>query len=376
MHIKTLDGIRGVAVLAVLFFHYGDLSQSHSALLRFLGFVKGAGWIGVDLFFVLSGFLITGILLDTQGDPRKAQNFYARRALRLFPLFYGVWIGIGIYMLVSRIPWDAAYSFYLLYAGNFVAIKHGTIGVLRVSPLWSLAVEEQYYLLWPLVIWKLRGAERIKPILLGCLIVPAILKVILLLFHTDPYVPYYMLPTHVEPLAMGSYLAIAMRTDLAPKLTAWSRSLLPLSIIAFACIGAIEKTMTFLDPVVRFAFPLFGLFGCCLILRSFVKGTLTNRLMSNPILVFYGKYSYGLYIFSTLFHDALKVYLYPAMATVLHNQVLLGVAYMLAAYFALTIISVASFHLYENQFLKLKRKFTSRRRSTLSPTMIVDPVGR
>jgi peptidoglycan/LPS O-acetylase OafA/YrhL len=360
MHIKTLDGIRGVAVLGVLFVHYGDLSQSHSAFLRFLGLVKGAGWIGVDLFFVLSGFLITGILLDTRNDPRRTTNFYARRALRLFPLFYGVSFAIGIYMLLAHLPWHAAYSLYLLYAGNFVAIKYDMIGVVHVAPLWSLAVEEQYYLLWPFVLWRLRGAERIKPILLACLIVPAILKIILLALHTDPNISYYMLPTHVEPLAMGSFAAIVMRSDLGPRLVAWSRVLLPLSMMSIVGLGLIEGRMAIQDPAVRFAFPLFGLFGCCLILRSFVEGALTARVMSNPILVFYGKYSYGLYVFSSLFHNPLKIYLYGWMAKVLHNPILLGVAYMLVAYLVLTIVSVASFHLYENQFLKLKRKFASR----------------
>jgi peptidoglycan/LPS O-acetylase OafA/YrhL len=358
-HIRALDGIRGVAVLAVLFYHFGDLSQSTSALLRLVGIVKGAGWMGVDMFFALSGFLITDILCKTQHKPNAAVNFYARRTLRLFPLFYGVWACIGLYMWLTHLPWHSGYWMYLLYAGNFIAVKYGSVGILVVSHFWSLAVEEQYYLIWPFVVWKLQGARKVGSILLGALLLSFLLKLILMAKHANPSLAYFMLPTHIESIAMGSFVAIALRRNIKEPIVAWSRILLPLSAASIVLLGLIEHGLNNLNPVVQLCFPLFGLFACCLIVRSLDQASLTARIMTNSILRFYGRYSYGLYVYSALFHHSLKLYLYQTIIKHVNNQLILNFGYLFVCYLILTLISVVSFHLYESQFLKLKRKFDS-----------------
>src|ERR1700744_2918814 len=117
-HIRSLDGLRGVAFLMVFFRHYGISSHQGSSWIKIVTSICSVGWVGVDLFFVLSGFLITGILLDTRGRPGYFANFYARRALRIFPLYYTV---MGVLFVLTpwlHLEWHKGHLAYLFYAGN------------------------------------------------------------------------------------------------------------------------------------------------------------------------------------------------------------------------------------------------------------------
>src|SRR5271169_870729 len=110
-HVPELDGIRGIAILVVLVSHFGSTATGDSARLgKFLNEAFGLGWAGVDLFFVLSGFLITGILLDSKGSGRYFSNFYARRTLRIFPLYFlYVFVFFHVAMPVGRLLGHGGY---------------------------------------------------------------------------------------------------------------------------------------------------------------------------------------------------------------------------------------------------------------------------
>src|SRR5687768_1805284 len=169
-HWPALDGLRGTAVIAVLVCHYAVLLPRTPAV----GLLE-IGWAGVDLFFVLSGFLITGILLDARGTPHYLRNFYARRALRIFPLYYGF---LAVTLLVSlavklapgasheglRHLWAAQPSLWTYTANYWMPAQTAWSPWSEVViPLWSLSVEEQFYLVWPLVVCRLseRGLVRL-----------------------------------------------------------------------------------------------------------------------------------------------------------------------------------------------------------------------
>jgi peptidoglycan/LPS O-acetylase OafA/YrhL len=157
-HIPALDGLRGLAIIAVVW-HNSALTGSGagmSELAKFISLFANMGWVGVQLFFVLSGFLITGILLDEKGAPRQLHNFYMRRVLRIFPLYYAVLLVAFIVLpaLGDRPAWSVANKsneiWYWLYLVNWdIPIEGGGGGL---SHFWSLAVEEQFYLLWPLAV--------------------------------------------------------------------------------------------------------------------------------------------------------------------------------------------------------------------------------
>ena len=154
--LPQLDGIRGIAILLVLVHNTNPSASLHIAA------ISTYGWMGVDLFFALSGFLITGILLDTKQSDGYFRNFYARRCLRIWPLYYSLLIFMFVIVPHARpaeahaifersAPWWA-YPFFLQ---NFlVAIPQQAAGALGVT--WSLAIEEQFYLVWPLFVRRLR----------------------------------------------------------------------------------------------------------------------------------------------------------------------------------------------------------------------------
>jgi peptidoglycan/LPS O-acetylase OafA/YrhL len=168
-HIPAVDGVRGVAVLAVMASHLFYFNATTPAM-RWLQRGLEFGASGVDIFFVLSGFLITGILYDSLSEERYFQKFYARRTLRIFPLYYGVLlVAVLTTVLLGR-----HYHYELLSLALYVQNTHwiavpismyaGPPG-LPLQHFWSLAVEEQFYLVWPLLIFVLR---RPRPILVAC----------------------------------------------------------------------------------------------------------------------------------------------------------------------------------------------------------------
>jgi peptidoglycan/LPS O-acetylase OafA/YrhL len=155
----SLDGLRGLAIGGVLASHFLDRWPLSTGADRAFLAVVGLGWSGVDLFFVLSGLLITGILVDTLGAPRWWRSFLARRTLRIFPLYY---LALAIFWVAGPAaglidPWTLRRWgwWYWSYLGNWAFAAGQTIPSL--THLWSLAVEEQFYLFWPLLVWLARG---------------------------------------------------------------------------------------------------------------------------------------------------------------------------------------------------------------------------
>ena len=165
----ALDGLRGLAVTMVFLEHYGGGAHGGAALKAF-NQIRSHMDAGVDIFFVLSGFLITGILFDTKHDSRFFARFFARRSLRIFPVVYLLFILLALLTPVLHYRWKAEQAWFLIYLGNFFgnadpalyALKSSTWNASEVtfSHLWSLCVEEQFYLVWPLVIWLVRDRKE------------------------------------------------------------------------------------------------------------------------------------------------------------------------------------------------------------------------
>lgn len=205
--ILALDGIRGLAALLVLFhhaFHIPLVQGEMSGLTRLVSEITKGGWLGVDLFFVLSGFLITGILLDQRCEHHYFRNFYARRVLRIVPLYF-------LALLVLLIFYQHSGSFVLLgslYLTNFAAL----FGVpMLFGPLWSLSVEEHFYLLWPgLVRWLNR--RNLWLIVSGIIVLSPLAR--LLSFEPATVMNIYFFSWfRFDGLAWGALLALLMRSD-------------------------------------------------------------------------------------------------------------------------------------------------------------------
>src|SRR3954464_13470573 len=162
-NIPALDGLRGLAIILVLLFHFTPEGGGSTPIGHMMRWVSQLGWCGVDLFFVLSGFLITGILFDARGSANYFKNFYMRRVLRIFPLYYGVLI--VVFLVVPIFKTMTAQDLQLmqnqhwlwLYAANIPPAISNEWTLMnqwvRLSHFWSLAIEEHFYLLWPAVVY-------------------------------------------------------------------------------------------------------------------------------------------------------------------------------------------------------------------------------
>lgn len=232
--IPELDGLRGIAISYVVLFHYfywGRLTYDPS--LGLLGhFAAGlqrllaVGWSGVDLFFVLSGFLIGGILIDSRDSENYYTTFYMRRFYRILPIYY-IWIlGYGLLLWTIhhelRVPlahpveaWpDASLLWLFVFIQNYHYFSRASLGWYWISPTWSLAVEEQFYLIAPLVIRRL--SNRALFLVMSAVVVAAPAARIWVHYHVpidkvDLDLPYTLMPCRADALAIGVLIALLWR---------------------------------------------------------------------------------------------------------------------------------------------------------------------
>jgi peptidoglycan/LPS O-acetylase OafA/YrhL len=223
--IPELDGLRGAAILFVVFYHYAGtltVSSPHSWTC-YIQRLSLMGWSGVDLFFVLSGFLIGGILLDVRGSASYFRTFYARRFFRIIPIYYA-WI-LGYIFLVNfagsvilaysksgvvRKPGFPIYG-HFLFLQNLTVISFLGLSTWWFAPLWSLAVEEQFYLVSPLVV-RLFSPRGLKLFLFSVVAGAPLLRILLVrAVHTDPMLVYQLMPCRADSLAVGMLAALFWR---------------------------------------------------------------------------------------------------------------------------------------------------------------------
>ena len=382
----ALDGLRGLAIAVVMIHHFLPYdNQPTSSIGKFFFFLASTGWCGVDLFFVLSGFLITGILLDAKGTPHYFRNFYARRTLRIFPLYYAVLA--GVFLLAPRI-WPRAFAAPDLAAllhrqgwlwtytlnwpitryPNGLDLFHG--GWLFLSPYWSLAVEEHFYLIWPAVVYCC-SRRALLWVCGGC--IAGSLLVRLELFHLGNEWGIYMFtPSRVDALAIGGGIAAALRIG-SPWLRDLSRHL---TWLPFA-LAAVWLWSVWRDPLrdrifaVTVGYLLIALLFAALLLRCVTApaGAPIRRVFENHFLGLLGQYSYGLYVYHVLLGISFD-HLFPQRhyQDILYLRLHLGAAaygasvllHILLAGTASFGIAWLSWQLMEKHFLKLKRYFESR----------------
>jgi peptidoglycan/LPS O-acetylase OafA/YrhL len=353
-HIPALDGIRGLAVLLVVFYHTGGGAKSSHLALRTIGTVNKYGWSGVTLFFVLSGFLITGILWDTREDPHHLKNFYARRSLRIFPLYY---FALALVFLGS-IPYGAFHEclsriwVYVLYLQNVDAFglhPHALPSTLITVHFWSLAVEEQFYLLWPALLLRMKTLKQAQNLCLAVIVLSAVAQVVYA-FTSNPLPHGESLWANSVSLALGGFIALGLRRG--QNFQSLARYLMPVTFVVFI-LGTLGSNR------VRTIFDLnaLTLFWGCLIVISLRPG-LFKRMFEVGWLRWIGTISYGMYIYHWLFReyfDSFTWKIYPHASESTHQ----GIRFVIT--FILTIgISWSSFNYFERPISRLKRHFQSK----------------
>lgn len=374
-HIPALDGLRGLAILLVLIRHQTVMSRSAGpALDEWFARIAEVGWSGVDLFFVLSGFLITGILCDSKQGPHYFRNFYIRRTLRIFPLYYAV-VFFSLVILPNLpqgfVPPEKTERFgsirgdeifYWLYLSNFSIAAAGEWrhGILDIS--WSLAIEEQFYILWPTVVFLLSRRSLMR--LCGVLVALALaIRVGMTLSGANPIAIYVITPARMDELAIGAFIALAARgpggiLGLVPAARWIVAGTLPILVAGFLWRGGLEHD----DPLVQtVGFTLLGLlFGALLVLSlAALPGSGRARLFQSSFMRSFGKYSYALYLFHLPLRALIRdtVYGKHQFLTLFGSQIPGQLVFYVAATALAFACALVSWHLLEKRFLRLKDSF-------------------
>ena len=360
----ALDGLRGIAILLVFVYHYGGGLRAHSPLIRSLGYLTQASWVGVDLFFALSGFLITGILIDSLASPGWLRIFFTRRSLRILPLYGFALLLCALAALLSGAPSGGLKPLliYAVFLQNFPPLLNLALHTpppLPLYHLWSLAVEEQFYLVWPFLLLAARTPRRIFHLSLAIFALSCAFRAFLFL---SPVVPAQtaqsfaiFLPLRAGALALGAALAASRRCSPAYRST--RPAILGLTAGLGLFLGTAIATHTFLliNPA---AFAI-GLPGVDLLSAATValslRGTSFRALLSVYPLRFLGRISYGFYVFHVLLEplvDRLGLILTQSNSGFGYQAARLLCAFPLA-----TAAAWLSFRFLEAPFLRLGTRF-------------------
>ena len=369
VYFPALDGIRALALAMVFLAHYGDIPLFG---------------VGVNLFFVLSGFLITGILWDTREQPHRIRNFYIRRSLRIFPLYYGIFLGVLLLTPFFHWSWNSAWLLWPAYLGNQLLYMHpwlpapawqlvqnaqlaSTQGiVLYFGHFWSLCVEEQFYLLWP---WIVFTAPR-RNLLWLCAVVTVALP-FLRIYAAHRLSPadihnnllFRTLPFQADSLLIGGLLALLLRGEHRAALIRIGRNAANIGCIAallfvYCCvdlhIAALHQPFPLTFSNLTWQLSLVNALGAVLILGGLQPGAWIYRIFNLRPARWLGRISYGAYVLHDIPHGA-----YVDLAHQLsepHWRILS----MLIAFSCTLVAAALSYRFFERPFLNLKDRWTIR----------------
>lgn len=365
-HIPVLDGWRGVAVLSVMAYHLWPWQNGHCA------WFTSYGWMGVDLFFVLSGFLITRILLAAREQPHYFRNFYARRTLRIFPLYYAVvlavavlWPMLGPHRQPARQVLPHA-AIALTYLTNLWQCWHQAWYTVqppfRMGHVWSLAVEEQFYLIWPVVVLLAVDRRWLLAACAACVAIAEASRAVLWVHGVNPIVPFVFTPCRLDGLAIGAALAVAATqprwTEMAlraSRIALWVT--LPMMLLIGLRSHGLDHNNSRLVRTVGMVISAPLCASALFLTVTAGRGSWPNRTLNFSPLRWFGKYSYGLYVY----HGLLMAWLHVHVLALpwWHSRWLPSaeLCEFLAMAGICTVISVLSYHFFEQPLLRLKRFF-------------------
>ena len=380
-HMPVLDGIRGLAILMVLWFHFvGNTLPTNSvegAIIR----VSNYGSYGVELFFVLSGFLITGILYDAHNEPHYFRNFYMRRVLRIFPLYYGVLAlvffvaplipllrGPMLDYLADRQAWA------WLYGVNVYIGMDGDWSFSYLDHFWSLSVEEHFYLFWPLVVFLLARRPRVLiAVSLATALSAMLARLVGSLAGLSWWTTYVLTPFRLDGLALGAFLAVTARQPggLEQLVRALPRVVAAVGgLLAVTFVWTVLVSRQGLELVLPLRAALILILLACLLLWALIapERSVTSCFFRSRAMVFLGTYSYGLYVY----HHFISYYLttnrtelelarwFGSHGAAVALQATLGASASLA-------VAYLSYELFEKRFLRLKRLFETAKAKEPAP---------
>jgi peptidoglycan/LPS O-acetylase OafA/YrhL len=370
----ALDGLRAIAVLLVFTAHYFNLPPA-----------LYWGWTGVDMFFVLSGFLITGILFDSRDRPHRFRIFYIRRTLRIFPLYYAALLLPVLLYPVFHWKLNRALWLWPVYLGNYVRlfspvdaaihphIYEGLESAVHFSMpvfytfdhLWSLCVEEQFYLVWPLVVYMVGRRVWLRNFCIGVVAAMPFVRMICLHFVSAAVVNASFLsrttPLRADSLLLGGAVALCLR---GPEAKTIQRLAKPVAISLVILMGVLEiicriRDGHFIDPLHAMAnnpwcFTLLAFLSAAIILMALRPGNMVYRVCMNAKLRALGQRSYGFYVYHAMLYCLFQ---WIAIGLALGHRRFVVESRAIVGFFGSLAISWLSYRYFEKPFLQLKDRF-------------------
>lgn len=351
----SLEGLRGIAIISVIIYHnfpYGNLFF---------------GWLGVDLFFVLSGFLITGILIKSVYPIRRPgflKNFYMRRVLRIFPLYY-----LFLFAFLFLFPAMGIFNeevkeyqhnslWFIFYLQNWLFTNNFPVNSHSLNHFWSLAVEEQFYIIWPVVIIILRKPENLVIFLISFLVFLFAARCLIWNVHYPGfnYNTFYTF-TRFDGICIGSLVALIvfLKKDFLKYHTATIITVLAIFNFIFYFFD-LSGGLPYLAFVGYTTFA--SMFGILVYELTQNESSFLKTIFEFNFLIFFGRISYGLYMFHWPVHYFINKPVVNFLNTHLHwKNVYNDLLTSLLTTIISLILSMASYYFFETKFLQLKEKF-------------------
>jgi len=361
-HYPCLDGLRGIAILLVIPHNADIVVPVLHGPFAILTLLNGRGWIGVELFFVLSGFLITEQLYLSRGASNYFRGFYARRILRIVPLFVAaILLALALTKMFHGTDLHGIQTpGWVLWLGLFVINWTEPMGhsIPGFPQFWSLAVEEQFYLVWPAVVHGF--TPRLIALSIGIALVALAARIVLRFLGAPPDTVYMWTVCRMDALAFGAIAALIVQRwrvqNAIPRAWPWVAG-----ASAAALIGALLTRLYTLNtwPTQTVGFTFLGL-ACMLILLGGVANDLAPQqiralaFLRSRLLASVGRYSYGMYVFHMFFVIFAGSWLTRFVTPFGNARMLAWALLVIALSYAAGFLS---YHLYEKHFLRLGRIF-------------------
>jgi peptidoglycan/LPS O-acetylase OafA/YrhL len=375
-HYPQLDGFRGLAITLILLHHQTVFTPETPIQELWFRLFSGV-WYAVDIFFVLSGFLITTMLYRAKGSGNYFRNFYARRFLRIAPLYY-LLLAFTFYVLPNfshpKIQqWSSVsqhQAWYWAFLSNFHVALEGrwTHPVLDVS--WTLAIEEQFYLLWPLVVafFSMKGLKRLC--IFGC-VFSFLFRALLVSQNANGWLIYVVTPSRMDSILIGALIALYIESSEKIPLrlpvfryAQWSLLILLELVLVFG-------THDQISPLIQtFGYSLVVLTVGVLLLNARLAqpSDLLYKFLASPFMRFMGKYSYGIYFTHLPIRAVIRDYVFPPSSFASFGNPVIGqVLFYVVASIPAIAAGYLTFHLFEKHFLKLKSLFETKEADTAVP---------
>jgi peptidoglycan/LPS O-acetylase OafA/YrhL len=376
-HLPALDGLRGTAILMILVHHFISMNHTSGRTAAAIGGIAQSLWCGVDLFFVLSGFLVTRVLLNAPRDQRFFWNFYIRRALRIFPLYYSVILVALVVTVAGFAPKSIGlpqspktYIPLVLYYANFYTLSARWPALGSLFVFWSLAVEEHFYFVWPFAVFASRPRGLIW-ICVTVIVAAAAVRIAMLRVGAPPIAVYCVTFCRMDALALGALVCVLMETGLNRQLwSKWGHIILITSLAAAVgiCRATGQLKLDSTNPIVqRFGYDVVAAFmaGLLIVAVAASDSHPLVRLFRSVALRQLGKYSYGIYVFHTMALEWVITHFSAAPGAGRWIFLAMGLTRPVVGVAASLTAAWLSYHLLERHMLRLKEVFApgSRQRA-------------